>query len=609
VNLKLKFSLFVCLAILVAISAAGIVLALSRSQQITDELIFRDRIIGEKIAPELITDFADYYAYQFEKYVQVVQKQLNEYGDIVQFRMINAEGRVLFDSREMNEGKYEGEPRMVQNPANARAVQEGMFLQDYAQVDGEKTIRMLIPYRDRYGDYRAMLEMHFSMREVRESITEMIRSLTALLGICLALGIALAVAAISRITAPILQLTKNADEISRGNLGKEIKVSAGGEIGKLALALEHMRLQLRSLIYNLAEEKAQLIASIHSLSFGFMIVDRAGHSVIANPAMKKFFGKTAAQELTFQDMVQKLGNVFDITAAYRSAIEKNHSTEAKEFFLGNRYFKLMLVPILLRRGKTEIIGAVIAIEDITEQKLLDQSKDNFIGIASHEMRTPLTVIKGYAQQLERKMLAHAAVDDKMSSMAASIHRNSNLLLDIINDFLDLSAVEAGKISLRREQFDVAAFIEENAADLREIAAEKNLQVRVEKPAAEEFIVYADKERTKQILFNIAGNAIHFTEKGGVVISVRREGGFIAVAIADTGAGIPADRQSMLFKKFSTVRETFMNTKEYGSGLGLYISKLLVEAMGGSIELTRSTVGEGSVFTFRLPVQNATFISA
>jgi signal transduction histidine kinase/HAMP domain-containing protein len=404
-----------------------------------------------------------------------------------------------------------------------------------------------------------------------------------------------------KISEPIISLRNAALRIQEGKLDAAIGEGPANEIGDLARAFDSMRSRLKALIHNLEEERAQLLASINSLSFGFMIVNKRRETIIANSAMENFLG-IAAKQGAFTGLVQTFGDTFNFAGAYADAVQKGRSLDTKDIRLpNNRHFRLLIEPVLVRHPQHEIIGAVIALEDVTEQKLLEQSKDDFLAIASHEMRTPLTIIKGYTQQLER-IFSVSAGNEKQQTMLASIRKNSDRLLGIINDFLDVMRVEGGRVRLHAEAFDIRELADEVVQELQEMTTDKKLYLRVEASKSTLPPAYGDRERVKQILINLISNSVHYTVKGGITISLGTVPGRIVVSIADTGIGIPPERQVLLFRKFSTIRNTFLNTKEYGSGLGLYIGRLLAEAMGGSLRLAKSEVGIGSTFVLEMPAK-------
>lgn len=174
------------------------------------------------------------------------------------------------------------------------------------------------------------------------------------------------------------------------------------------------------------------------------------------------------------------------------------------------------------------------------------------------------------------------------------------LLGIVNDFLDTENLEAGRISLNITQVDIAQLIKEIMADFTEIAGKKNISLKFTEPQDPLQPVMVDRSRMQQILVNVISNAIHYTNHGGVTVSAKTDNENISIFIEDTGIGIDAEDKKRLFKKFETGK-IFLKSKEYGSGLGLYISKLLANLMGIDIKLEKSEEGHGSIFSIIVPI--------
>ncbi len=240
-----------------------------------------------------------------------------------------------------------------------------------------------------------------------------------------------------------------------------------------------------------------------------------------------------------------------------------------------------------------------------ELRKIDSMKSEFVSVASHELRTPLAAIKNAVQLiLSGKTGEINAHQEKFLSMA---ERNINRLTNILNDLLNLSRIESGKIELKFENTALGEIIEIAASSLRPHADVKSIQIEVEIPESLPTI-YGDQEKIEQILTNLIGNAIKFTPNGGkILISAKplfqgQRGGYgdmVAVSVKDSGIGIPAEHLEALFEKFHQVEGSLQRSVN-GTGLGLAITKGLVEAHQGKI-LVESEVEKGSTFTFTLPV--------
>lgn len=234
-----------------------------------------------------------------------------------------------------------------------------------------------------------------------------------------------------------------------------------------------------------------------------------------------------------------------------------------------------------------------------EVERANRLKSEFLASMSHELRTPLHTIIGFSELLAEE--SHGPLNERQKRFLNHIHTDSIHLLQLINDVLDISKIEAGRLELRPEPFDVNVVIEESVASIRPAAQAKAISVesRIEVPSA----IEADRLRVKQILVNLLSNAVKFTPGGGQIrIKATLGGQGIVVSVADTGIGIAKEEHASVFETFYQAGNTTKGVRE-GTGLGLPITKRLVEEHGGTITL-ESEPGKGSCFTFTIPTQRA-----
>jgi len=421
-----------------------------------------------------------------------------------------------------------------------------------------------------------------------------------------------------KLTAPFMNLTKLAKNIAGGDLDATVDadlLTATDEVGSLANSFNIMLQSLRKNIYELdsekkiveekvrlrtrelLEERAQLLASINGLSLGFILLDIGGAMLLSNRQAQELF---PSGDLTFASFGKLFVPSVDVGEINRLATQKQ-SYELQEAKLEEKSFRIMATPVVISRpdNEDEIIGSVVLLEDITREKMLEQSKNAFLAIAAHEMRTPLTIIRGNTELLLDEPFVTANAGFKGS--IESILRSAIRLLGIVNDFLDVQNLEGGRVSLNIEPVDIVAFLTEAAHDISVLTQQKGLTLVFHTPP--DFgtvMINVDKYRFQQIITNILGNAIHYTEHGGITVSFQREEKTVKILFADTGIGIAPEEQGRLFKKFETGR-AFIRSKEYGSGLGLYIARFLARLLGGDLTLEKSEVGKGSVFCLTLPL--------
>jgi signal transduction histidine kinase/GGDEF domain-containing protein len=240
-----------------------------------------------------------------------------------------------------------------------------------------------------------------------------------------------------------------------------------------------------------------------------------------------------------------------------------------------------------------------------ELRKIDAMKSEFVSIASHELRTPLAAIKNSVQLMLSGKTGE--INENQAKFLSMAERNINRLTNILNDLLNLSRIESGKIELKFKDLELRQLIELTASSLRPQADGKSIQIEVEVPEQIP-AVYGDPEKIEQILTNLIGNSIKFTPDGGKILitakflSPEREGGprhTVAVSVKDTGIGIPLEHLESIFEKFHQVEDS-LHRSVSGTGLGLAITKGLVEAHQGKI-WAESEVEKGSTFTFTLPI--------
>jgi len=233
-------------------------------------------------------------------------------------------------------------------------------------------------------------------------------------------------------------------------------------------------------------------------------------------------------------------------------------------------------------------------------KELDHLKSAFLANMSHELRTPLNSILGFTQVLLEEL--DGPLTDNMNTDLELIEKNSQHLLNLINDVLDMAKIEAGRLSLSYEPLNLRELLEEILETTGSLARDRALYQKLEVGAKENYDIIGDRVRLRQILLNLIGNAIKFTDTGGVTVFAEKNDEEITIRISDTGVGIPPNKLVAIFEAFSQV-DTSTTRKAGGTGLGLPISRRLVELHGGRLWAeSKGIAGEGATFFLVLPVQ-------
>jgi len=347
---------------------------------------------------------------------------------------------------------------------------------------------------------------------------------------------------------------------------------------------------------NPADEKITLPSSINSLPFGFMLADISGAIILSNPASVKILEKESAPQSVSE--LAKIFVNFDIMCNYNECLTSKAPFEIKEIPFDKKFLRIIFVPIL---GASAITGHAIIFEDITELKAIEKRRDEFFIVASHELRTPLTAIRTSAELMLTAYLDQIPNDD-MKQLLMSIDTASIRLIKIVNDYLEAPKLEQGKIQVKKESFNIVEVVNKVVGDMKIIAEKKNIKLSYDGQNVFLPNVFADKGVTEQIIINLISNAMKFTSEGSITITGAVEQDFVKIIVSDTGIGISEKDQPLLFKKFQQTDESFISRGiMQGSGLGLYISQLLISNMGGVVTLEKSELGKGSVFAFTIPI--------
>lgn len=238
-----------------------------------------------------------------------------------------------------------------------------------------------------------------------------------------------------------------------------------------------------------------------------------------------------------------------------------------------------------------------ALEDKVLAESLNRAKSEFLANMSHELRTPLNSVIGYSDMMLEGYSGE--LNEKQIQYAYNISNSGKHLLSIINDILDLSKIEAGEMNIRYEMVSVKDTIAEVITVLRPLSFKRELSL--EASHVEDIIIPADKSKLKQILFNLIGNAIKFTDRGGsVIISSYEEGNTLTILVKDTGIGISQEDQKKLFEPFKQL-DSSLSRKHQGTGLGLSLVEKLAAMHNGAVSV-ESEVGKGSTFILSLPMR-------
>lgn len=366
----------------------------------------------------------------------------------------------------------------------------------------------------------------------------------------------------------------------------------------------------------LALENAHLYGETLKTSGNYRtILEQMGDGILmVDPNHQISFYNEVAQELLGFPKEEMLGkeehkvlNIFNLKGRRLSGEEEClianmgrsgvFSGEALIETLGKGRLPVFLHARTIHNVKQEVVGTVLIFRDITKELELERTRREFVAMASHELRTPLTGIKGFLDMILEGDVGK--ISTKVRAHLMSAYESTERMIRLVEDLLTASRVERGKLEFRLQNIDLLPPVSEVATDLSEAAKRKGIFLKLESPPRKLPQIWADPDKLREILINIVGNAIKFTDEGEVTISFQTKGNSLITSVKDTGIGIAKKDQPHIFKRFYTV-ETTLARERHGTGLGLYIAKQLVEGMEGKIWL-ESGLGRGSTFSFSLPL--------
>jgi two-component system, sensor histidine kinase and response regulator len=416
------------------------------------------------------------------------------------------------------------------------------------------------------------------------------------------LGIAFGLSHSTRLARAIEALSRAARHVATGDLSQRVRLTTGDELESLADSFNVMTGSLQRMTEDQAEQLRALSASearfrsvTESVNEAIISTDCLGQILLWNRGAQAIFGYRQEEVLG-----RPLGQV--LTGETREA---EHVDTLQPSALVGKTVELFG----FRKDRTEVpvelsvtqwtrgdeVFYTATIRDVTERRAVDRMKNEFVSMVSHELRTPMSGIIGMADLLLRRDLGA-----QEREYAAAVRRSGEALQAIINDILDFSKIEAGKFELEIDSLNVRDVVEDAVTLLAEQAQSKGLELTCLVDPAVPDCLGGDPTRLRQILLNLVGNAIKFTQTGDVVVRARpaaedRDSVLLHFEVSDTGIGIPDEARGRLFRAFSQADSS--TTRQYGgTGLGLAISRRLAELMGGEVG-AESVPGRGSTFWF------------
>ena len=398
----------------------------------------------------------------------------------------------------------------------------------------------------------------------------------------------------NRVVAPLSAVSQTLQGVldGTGTPGLE-EYQSDDELRPILRYIDKLVERLGGYIQSITDERDKVSLILDCMAEGLILLDESGKVLAINRAARAIFGFPEGDE---DDGALLLTRSRRLRDAIRECQEKHSSVvlDVDALTEDARSLRLFISPVAGRQYEGQAVGTSILISDVTELKKAEGIRSEFTANVSHELKTPLTSIKGFTDMLSGGMVVSPEDQKRFITM---IGVEVDRLIDLINDILKLSELEGAAIDQCSERSDVLEVAKDTAALLTPAAQDAGVTLSVTGLSAE---VAVPQSRLKELLLNLMSNGIKYTENGGKVdTSVRLKDNQVVITVRDNGIGIPPEAQSRVFERFYRV-DKGRARKNGGTGLGLAIVKHIVQLYGGTVAL-ESEVGKGSTFTVTLPL--------
>ncbi|UII55148.1 cell wall metabolism sensor histidine kinase WalK [Cytobacillus spongiae] len=519
----------------------------------------------------------------------ISEKDTGTISDLLSARVtvVNSEGEIILDST-TEESDITRHHLIIEDIISGKSKGN-----DRLEVGGGYNLRYYwkpIQYNDREQGY---VFISAKMNEINQAYRQIWWLLIVSLGSALIVILLLATRITARYTKPVESATQVAIELAKGNYRARTYEDHIDETGMLSSSINILARNLQELMKSQEIQQDRLRTLIENMGSGLLLIDSRGYINLINRAYKEFFhiDPDAYVNQLYYDVIEHR-EVTSLVEDIFMTEEKNKKQLRLPIGIERRHFEVYGIPIIGTNDEWK--GVLLVFHDITELKKLEQMRKDFVANVSHELKTPVTSIKGFSETL----LDGAMNDEKtLVAFLNIILKESDRLQSLIQDLLDLSKIEKQGFALSVQPFNIAESLHEVITIIEGKASEKSIDLEF-RSSSEQVVVEADVYRVKQIFINLISNAISYTPNGGKVsILVNEQEDQVTVTVSDTGIGIEKKEIPRIFERFYRIDKA-RSRNSGGTGLGLAIVKHLVEAHHGNISV-ESEVGKGTSFSIVL----------
>ena len=606
---KLISTYLLLVLVIVAVTGVYLLSSLERApiDRLKASLQAQAQLISNDVNPALLSHDAE----QLQRLVQRLAQQV-----AIRITVIGAAGQVLADSERTLE-QVALMDNHLRRPEVQAAISDGVgSVLRQSDTLGVKMLYLAIPLRQN-GVMTGVLRVAMPLSDLSRDLALIRRTLVIGGLIALAAAAVLGFIFARQVTHPIAEMTAVARRMADGDFSRKISVGSADEIGQLGNALNLMARRLEDRLVALEEERAKGAAILDSMVEGVLAVDGMNRILFINASACRLFNisSVVAEGRPFLEVIRNKEMLDLLNQTLREGV-----FAPRELHILTPVQRILQVHASPLKGSERPSGALWVMHDVTELRRLETARTEFVANVSHELRTPLTSVRGYLETL-----LEGGLEDREHArpFLEVIHKHTERLGRLLDDLLDLSNIELGKITLNRRPMGLAEVMGSVMTIYRPQAIKQEIELRAELPH-DLPCVLADRDRLAQILINLLDNGLKFTPKGGrVTVTAKTVQGStfkvqgsepetrdprpetqnlseaVEIAVQDTGIGIPSQDLPRITERFYRV-DRARSRELGGTGLGLAVVKHLVKAHGGEMTI-ESELNKGTTVRFTLPI--------
>ena len=538
---------------------------------------------------------------QLETYAERINEQVIEGGDPKEFQgnlmktvsnAVGIQGNILdADGETIASTTVTEAPYPIYTDQSIIAAMNGMtsFSTQKKSTDSFGLLRewmsYAVPVQAKETTY--IIYTRLDASDMQTSLNETTNTIMAAVAIALFLAAVMGYVFAQTLTEPILALTKGAKSMAEGNMNQSLKVRSSDEIGQLTSSFNYMASELAKNLSEISRDKNRLEILLHNMSDGVISFSKDGELMLANTAAETMLG-VEKMEMQFTEFI----HAYDISSSVY--LDMGSEPSRKVIFpVGKQFINANFSPYYNKDGEVE--GMVVVLQDITEQKKLDDMRKEFVANVSHELRTPLTTVKSYTETL-----LEGAIEDREIAMdfLGIIDSEADRMAFLVRDLLQLTRFDNKQVRLDLTEIEMNDFLSMTVRQNKIHAEAKHQELSFE-PYPHIVVIHGDRDRVGQVVNNIVTNAIKYSlEQATIRIFITEDEQYYKIHVKDTGMGISREDLPRIFERFYRVDKARSRAMG-GTGLGLAIAKEIMVSHGGKLT-AESEYGKGTTMTMWFP---------